>query len=304
MCDQYKFKLYVNNKPITVAERDLKRFIEKGGDGKRYLWEYEDVPIDPPNPWTVSGWIGALQRTTPLEDGVQRGIAIMARGKLVQEPFVFDATVGQQFALSYLVGELYAEFVDADEDTIGTTRNSLVWDSEANSAMMRWGRAEVNRIAREWAERRSQDNRRDLEKNKTYQKFKKDASRIENKRALKIADKLIRETISRNVIEGASAQEEVVQLCLDFLEFDAFWDLAEEISDAGVDNPTRLLKLFREWEIVEAEEMARVTKGRITTIEKLQVLIRENALGVPTLHKFLKEFHGYSIRAGILSRTN
>lgn len=33
-----------------------------------------------------------------------------------------------------------------------------------------------------------------------------------------------------------------------------------------------------------------MTKGRITTIEKLQVPIRENALEVPTLHSFLKEF--------------
>ena len=34
----------------------------------------------------------------------------------------------------------------------------------------------------------------------------------------------------------------------------------------------------------------RVTQGRITTIEKLQKLIDENALEVPTLHQFLKEF--------------
>jgi hypothetical protein len=33
-----------------------------------------------------------------------------------------------------------------------------------------------------------------------------------------------------------------------------------------------------------------VTKGRITTIEKLQELIETNALEVPTLHNFLKEF--------------
>jgi hypothetical protein len=36
--------------------------------------------------------------------------------------------------------------------------------------------------------------------------------------------------------------------------------------------------------------MSRVTHGRITTIEKLQTLINQNALEVPTLHNFLKEF--------------
>ena len=43
----------------------------------------------------MSGWIGALDRTNELEDGIQRGIAVMARGKLVQEPFVFaERTAG------------------------------------------------------------------------------------------------------------------------------------------------------------------------------------------------------------------
>ena len=36
--------------------------------------------------------------------------------------------------------------------------------------------------------------------------------------------------------------------------------------------------------------MARVANGRIATIEKLQRLIDENALEVPTLHQFLKDF--------------
>ena len=36
--------------------------------------------------------------------------------------------------------------------------------------------------------------------------------------------------------------------------------------------------------------MTRVTEGRIKTIEKFQALVDTNALEVPTLHKFLKEF--------------
>ena len=78
----------------------------------------------------------------------------MARGKLVQEPFVFNAVVGQQYALSYLIGELHTEFVDETEDTIGTTRNSLVWDTEANTALKEWGQKEINKIARAWGKKR------------------------------------------------------------------------------------------------------------------------------------------------------
>jgi hypothetical protein len=42
--------------------------------------------------------------------------------------------------------------------------------------------------------------------------------------------------------------------------------------------------------MLEAKEMARVTEGRIKTIKKLKQLIDENALEVPTIHNFFKEF--------------
>lgn len=284
------FQVVVNGKPITPDERDLERLLERDADGKPYIWTYQNVSIELDTDWTVSGWIGALDRTSPLEDGIQRGIVIMARGKLVQEPFVFDAVVGQQFALSYVVGELHAEFVDMEEDTIGTTRNSLVWDTEANAEFKKWGQNEVNRIAREWAQKRSQDNARELERSQVYAKFKEQASKIGNRRAEKLVDKLVKGVISRNPTATVEDQERVIQMGLDFLEFDAFWDLAEQISETNLVEAEKLTDLFREWEIVEAKEMMRITEGRIATIRQLQQLIDQNALEVPTLHNFLKEF--------------
>ncbi len=283
------FTVYVNGRPITPEERDLLRYLEVGEDGQKYLWKY-DEEVEPNSGWRVSGWIGSLDRSSGSIDGIQRGIVIMARGKLVQEPFVFGASVGQQYALSYLVGELHAEFVDASEDTIGTTRNSLVWDAPANEALLRWGRRQVEVIARQWAERRRKDKERRLEKNPKYQRFREKAEEIDNKRALKIADKLVRDVVEKNIVEEDSQTDEVIDLCLDFLEFDAFWDLAEDLTATPLSEPSTLNKLFREWEIVEAKEMARVTQGRIIAITKLQEMVENNALEVPTLHQFLKEF--------------
>jgi hypothetical protein len=286
----YTFEVVINGSPITPEERDLHRLLDKRSDGSPYLWEYDNVEIKPDTGWTVSGWIGAVKRTVPLEDGVQRGIAILARGKLVQEPFTFDAVVGQQFALSYLIGELTAEFVDGVEDTIATTRNTLVWDTEANSALKVWGAKEVNRIAREWADKRAEDNEKELQKNPLYTRFLEESEKTSNPKAKKIADKLVRDVIKKDIISGDEHQEDVVQLCIDFLEFDEFWDLAEQLSEADIHDPGKVASLFRDWEIIEAREMAKVTRGRIQTIEKLQRLIETNALEVPTLHNFLKEF--------------
>ena len=284
------FEVVINGIPISPEDRDFKRLLEKDVNGKLYLWDYDDVEIEPETDWKVSGWIGALNRTSPAIDGIDRGIVLMARGKLVQEPFVFDAVVGQQYALSYLIGELHVDFVDEGEDTIGTTRNSLVWDMEPNTALKKWGQGQVNKIAREWGQKRSKDNERKLQEHPLYCDFQKQAAEIGNKRAMSLADRLIREVIKKNPIIEDKELKPLIQNCLDFLEFDAFWEIAESLTEAELEDVGKILELFREWQIVEAKEMAKVTRGRIKTIEKLQNLIEENALEVPTLHDFLKEF--------------
>ena len=287
--EQEQFEVIINGEPISVEERDLKRLLAKDADGQRYLWEF-DEEIEPETGWIVTGWVGALERTTTDADGVDRGISILARGKLVQEPFLFHAVVGQQYALSYLVGELHAEFVDKAEDTIGTSRNVLVWDTDANTKLMEWGQRQVNKITREWAKKRQEDNVRKLEKNPTYLSFKERAEDIDNQDAFPLADKLVRQVIDKNPIADVDELEPVIKTSLDFMEFDAFGKIAQDLADSDVQDVEKLLSLFKKWEIVEAKEMARVTEGRIKTIEKLQDLIEKNALEVPTLRNFLKEF--------------
>ena len=288
---QHGFEVIINGSPISPEERDLKSLLDTDSEGNLYMWKYENVKIgDGDEDWTVSGWIGALDRTTPNIDGIDRGISLMARGKLVQEPFVFDAVVGQQYALSYIVGELHVEFVDDAEDTIGTNRNALVWDTDSNEVLKKWGQREVNSIARQWASKRSDDNQKKLERNQLYQDFKRRASDTGNGRAMNLVDKLVRQTIEKNPVAEFDELEPTIRMALDFLEFDTFWEIATDLAEANLDNVGSILNLFREWQVVEAKEMARVTEGRITTIEKLQELIRNNALEVPTLHNFLKEF--------------
>ena len=286
------FSVVINGSEISPVDRDLQLLLERDNNGRKYLWTYEDDEIVSESGWTVSGWIGALDRTRDdlEDDDIERGIVLMARGKLVQEPFVFHTTVGQQYALSYLVGELHVEFVDNLEDTIGTSRNSLVWETDANNALLDWGRQEVNSIARQWAEKRRKDNEAELLDNDLYTRFRDEAETLGKGRALQLADKLVRQTINNNPASGIDKIEPVIQTSLDFLRFDAFWEIVSEVTDAELQDTARLIELFREWQLVEAREMSRVTEGRISTITKFQELIEQGAMEVPTLHKFLSEF--------------
>lgn len=285
-----QFEVTINGRQISIEDRDLQRLLERDTNDNPYVWTYQDQEIQSDTGWVVSGWIGALNRTSSDLDNVDRGIALMARGKLVQEPFVFQATVGQQYALSYLVGELHVEFVDDAEDTIGTSRNSLVWETEANTALQEWGQREVNAIARQWGDKRKQDNEAKLAENALYRRFRAEAEELGKGRALQLADKLVRQTIDRNPVADIDEIEPVIKTSLDFLRFDAFWEIVAEVTEVELDNAGRLIELFREWQIVEAKEMSRVTEGRIATITKFQELIEGGAMEVPTLHEFLKEF--------------
>lgn len=116
------------------------------------------------------------------------------------------------------------------------------------------------------------------------------ADQFDDKTVRRVADRLIQEVIADNPLGSDETQQKAIQMCLDFMQFNAFTELAKEVSEAEVKDVAKLLDLFREWEVVEAREMMRVTEGRIKTIEKLGELIKTNALEVPTLHNFLKEF--------------
>lgn len=284
------FEIVVNGKPISMEERDLRRLLETDADGRKYLWEFKREEIAPDTGWIVSGWIGSVERTTPAADGVERGVSIMARGKMVQTPFTFDAGVGQQFALSYLVGEIHAEFVDEAEDLVGTGRNTLVWDADPNRELMKWGRAQMMKIAREWTERRGEANRRRVEQHEAYLEFGRRAEERGNERARELADRLLRQAISGNPTAEIKEFEPLIRTCRDFVEFSAFWEITKDLVDAEVHDVSQLLSLFREWGVVEAKEMSRVTEGRIETIRKFQTLVDKNAVEVPTLHNFLREF--------------
>jgi len=287
---EYKFEIEINKEFISPEERDLKSLLQKDAKGNLYLWEYPDVEIKEGTGLKVRGWIGAYDRTRTLEEGIGYGITIMARGKLVQEPFVFDVTVGQQFALAYLVGELHADFVDEKDDTIGTTRNSLVWETDANKALMEWGQKELNRIAREWAQKRSSDNEAELDKNAVYQRIKNQIYEIEDKRKAKVLDKLARDMIKQELVSTPEQIESTIQTFADYFKYDSFLEIVQDLNAAEITDIPKILDLFRDWEIIESREMMRVTQGRIETIEKLQNLIDTNALEVPTLHNFLKKF--------------
>jgi len=147
---QHQFRVYVNDQEILPADRELQTKCEN-------IWKIDEL-IKDGKPWRVQGWIGSLLRHDTLTDEFERGIIIMARGKMIQTPTTFEQG-GRGFrgmvGTAYLVGELHAEFLDEDTDEIATHRASIIWESEKGQALRDWGYEKVKKICDEWVDKRS-----------------------------------------------------------------------------------------------------------------------------------------------------
>ena len=102
------FKVLVNGVQITYADRRLQKDCKE-------TWDVAKLPngnvIDASNGWNVSGWIGLVEKASQTE----RGVDIFARGKALELETMFGLkTTHIQFARAYVVGEIHADFLDAE----------------------------------------------------------------------------------------------------------------------------------------------------------------------------------------------
>ena len=74
-------------------------------------------------------------------------------------------------------------------------------------------------------------------------------------------------------------------------EFETFIDFASDIENNT--NASSLLRLLKDWEVIESKEQYRIALGRIETIKKFKNLISNDTKevgGVDSMHNFLKTF--------------
>jgi hypothetical protein len=104
---------------------------------------------------TVRWWVGFTP--APIAVDELRGISVMARGKLAQNPFFFHLTKGTtgQHGLQYMTGVVEADFLDDEEDLIATDRGSVLWEHPKAASLLEWGRDRVREWLNQWNDRRS-----------------------------------------------------------------------------------------------------------------------------------------------------
>lgn len=224
---------------------------------------------------------------TPLPED-QRGIFLYARGKLVNSNEFYGIKTTTSLAYNYMTGVFYVDYVDDNYDTdlVTTNREGLIWEREELQALKLWLVEKLQLIEKQWSEKRTKLKEEEISKVTGY----KPSEWINTlpKRKQTLAKNWLDSIYKDNSISENKAGEliEHLQMCL---KFDSFEDMIVDLDNSGLDE-VKVLDLFKEWNLVEAQELYNLSKGRIKAIEKLEEFIKEDAKEVPTIHNFIKEF--------------
>lgn len=233
----------------------------------------------------VSGWLAMAK--DPYKNEELAGVRIYARNKIVATTRDFEQPAGftGEFTIrSYLVGEVYAEWLDLDagEDLIRSDRQSILWDSDYGRALRTWGSRlikEIGRLSKEPRRVRVRDvflEKSDVE-NKARERFV-DAEVVDA--AIDIAKQ-----IGGFAAEDELADEGYIGGLTDFILsvaphkalIAAFQRFSKEIAGGEEPSIDSLLDLFGKARVAEMASYAQIAVERVRAITELDNIVHSKA---------------------------
>ena len=271
------FEVLVNGKPITHEDRRLKKDCKKS-------WDAQDLPgkaiVDGTEGWVVTGWIGIVEKSSQVE----RGVDIFARGKAVELETMFGLkTTHIQFARAYVVGEIHADFLDAEYDNVSTGRNSVQWETVPGQKLEAWGQQALKHVFDEWLKLQRKEKEEKIVRTADFDRWLLTRSDRERK----VANKLISVIVEDPDIDPESA-EQILDMIKANVEYQAFQELVDEMEESGPQVP-KFLRLFEDWRVIEAREHLKLSDGRLEVMEKLSKFVKEGALEVKEIQPLFEE---------------
>ncbi len=232
----------------------------------------------------IQGNIVLTEETVPSK---MRGVALFSRNKLVNEYEFYDIKATSH-GYSYITGWLNVDFIDLfEEDVISTNRRSLNWETTETRDLRAYLTKAIQGIFNE-AKKRKEENKVSKFLEETGISIEEWINKLPTHEK-KLATKIVNSIIGSEGIETQKASE-LVKFVQDSFQFQSFKDIAQEIHDVENLSTERILTLFKEWEIIEAREMYKLSLGRIQTIKTFEKLITENAKEVEQIHPFFEKF--------------
>ena len=226
---------------------------------------------------------------TPLSKK-QQGIILFSRGKLVQESMSFSERANDNF-FQYMAGSFSVDFIDQspDVDNCSTDRKSLAWDTYGNTDL------DILKQLLEKIVSMTQNKWRQLRKDAKKQKIRERGVDLDKWiEDLNPAEKTLARKLVDAILENENISEEAVSNYISYIKdmygFTGFQDFTAKLDELGVLGNENAIKLLTDWSEIEAKEYAKISLGRIKTIEQFDKYIKENASENKVIQKFLEEF--------------
>jgi len=235
----------------------------------------------------VRWWMGFTPR--PIEEEDLRGVSVIARGKMAQRPFMFQRGrgVGGQLGQEYLVGEVFADWVDDDPDVTGdlisTNRAELMFEDPRLAEFLRWGRERVNWALRTREGLIEQENIDRLQLSPEIDRRLSEFTRPEQK--------VFRGIGARLAKIPEIAPEHVEGLMVDLLDGHsdkAVREMIDAINAAQPDQQDLIWPLVAEFGLIDARRLKSIIEARLAVIAKLRALVQGGAREVPEIHQHIK----------------
>lgn len=239
----------------------------------------------------VTGWVGYAK--DPYKDEVMAGVRIYARGKIVAQTRDFDIKTGftGEFKMrSYLTGEIYAEWIDEQQDLIRTDRQDISWNSELGDAFREWGRELLKELAGR-AEASAGQRVWDLFletsqlKERLGRALPKDATVRD---AVMRAAKSLVSRVDRDAVQNPRFVERVVSLAYAVGPHSSLLATLDEVASSTTETVDAILELFEKARVVEIYSLGQVAQERVESIEQLFKLVSNPATTEDQLQKLVE----------------
>lgn len=272
------FRVWINDHVIEKRELDFQfRFPQGSG------WQVENLK----GIGDVEFWFGLTKN--PIKDEHAKGVVVFCRGKLAQQPWFFDIpSVGNQaYGLSYLTGEIKADFIDENpgKDLISTDRGSILWDESPATELKEWAQVKLKDVLKEWVRERTKNK----EARPILQKY------LGKAEALPPRQKDLYESFVKTLVnipqldKDEEILDELVKYGYNALTNQGFFEFVKELNNSEEKLFSELRNLMKEWTVIEVIAAAQIVKGRVEVIKLLEKMLLDGAKEVPDLHNLLSE---------------
>lgn len=282
-----RFTLAADDFSITVHDTrgqqedfEVEPFVVPIEESTRLDLAQRPVPLEDGQELPVTGQIGMATEAYKNEE--MAGVRIYARGKIIATTRDFEQPAGytgEYTTRSYLVGEVHADWLDADDgdDLVRTDRQDILWSSELGEALRTWGADLIKEVGA---------NSREPRRKKTQNLFL-EKSEIERKAKERFGDQAVVETaidlaqqIGRFAAEDELEDQGYVEgLCEVILSvaphralMKAFYEFSSSVLGEDVKLET-LADIFGKTHVAELASYGQIAHERVLAITELQEAI-------------------------------